>query len=71
MTGHIAGLLISGLLMLAPPAGGDGAADDIGRMLNQAAKMTPAEQTQWMRGLEQRSIEAARGGTSARRCRQA
>jgi len=58
---HLAGLLLSGALLFAPPAERQQvipAATQV--VFDRVAKMSPAEQQQWLRDLEKRALRAGR-----------
>jgi hypothetical protein len=58
---HLAGLLLSGALLFAPPSGREEAtANATQAMFDRVAKMSPAEQQQWLRDLEKRALRAGR-----------
>lgn len=58
---HLAGLLLSGSLLFAPPAESHEAVPAATQaVFDRVAKMSPAEQQQWLRDLEQRAIRAGR-----------
>lgn len=61
MSAAIAGLLLSAAMLLAPPSEREEAtANATQAVFDRVAKMSPAEQQQWLRDLETRALQAGR-----------